>query len=449
MTTQPATPSASSATWGRLTAFFAPLALQTATQGMTHTIVAMVASRGEGGIVNFAGLSQAYKVMFFLGSMGAGLMTAGLVFGKSREEYRTFVRVCATVIGVILGIHLLMNIPAAAHMLFGRIIGLTPAIEEPALVTFRAIVPLQVLFLMRTPFFSLLVVNRATGRAYFATLGRVILTVLLAIVFVRMNLVGVEWAVVCMTIPVALELSGLILLALPFLRKLPAYTGSRLPSPGEIAGFSYMFSLSKVLIALSDWILAAFIARAEEPERMLSAYSVVSALAGPVAFAATRIQAVYVSFADSADDRSRRVLRRFTVAAGLGLGSLPLLLILPGMMPIYYGILQKVPASEMGLVVTASLGFFPFPLLVALRSAMEGRAAEMRRPATALTGNAVYVAFATTTAFCALALDMPGNLIGQTGLVAGNAFAALTIYMLVGGRYMRAIRESVDSLWFR
>lgn len=443
------TPSASSATWGRLTAFFAPLALQTATQGMTHTIVAMVASRGEGGIVNFAGLSQAYKVMFFLGSMGAGLMTTGLVFGKSREEYRTFVRVCAAVIGSILGIHLLMNIPAAAHLLFGKIIGLPPAVEQPALVTFRAVIPLQVLFLMRTPFFSLLVVNRATGRAYFATLGRVILTVLMALVCVRLGLVGVGWAVVCMSIPVALELTGLIFLAVPFLRKLPPFRGPVLPAPREIAGFSFMFSFSKVLIALSDWILVAFIARAAQPERMLSAYSVVGALAAPVAFAATRIQAVYVSFAESADTRSRQVLRRFTVAAGLILGSIPLLLILPGIIHVYYGILQKVSATEMRLVVTASLGFFPFPLLVALRSAMEGRAAEMRRPATALTGNAVYVAFATITAFCALALDMPGNLIGQTGLVVGNAFAALTIYMLVGGRYMRAIRGSVDSLWFR
>ena len=70
--------------------FFAPLALQAASQGLTYPLVAMVASRGPGGPLNLAGLAQSNTLMYMLGTFGFGLVTAGMVFGRTRKGYRQF-----------------------------------------------------------------------------------------------------------------------------------------------------------------------------------------------------------------------------------------------------------------------------------------------------------------------------------------------------------------------
>ena len=50
-----------------LTRFFVPLALQATAQAFSHPLVAMVASRGHGGPLNLAGMTQSGNVMFFMG----------------------------------------------------------------------------------------------------------------------------------------------------------------------------------------------------------------------------------------------------------------------------------------------------------------------------------------------------------------------------------------------
>src|ERR1700690_4265665 len=74
----------------RLTAFFIPLALQSASQSLTYPLVAMVASHGPGGTLNLAGVAQSNIVMFLVGAVGAGLVTAGMVYGKSRLGFSRF-----------------------------------------------------------------------------------------------------------------------------------------------------------------------------------------------------------------------------------------------------------------------------------------------------------------------------------------------------------------------
>ena len=72
------------------TRFFAPLALQAASQGLTYPLVAMVASRGPGGPLNLAGLAQSNTLMYMLGTFGFGLVTAGMVFGRTQRGYHQF-----------------------------------------------------------------------------------------------------------------------------------------------------------------------------------------------------------------------------------------------------------------------------------------------------------------------------------------------------------------------
>jgi len=73
----------------RLTVFFLPLALQAASQSLSYPLVAMVAAHGEGGALNLAGVAQSNIIMFMVGTLGAGLVTAGMVFARTRKASRT------------------------------------------------------------------------------------------------------------------------------------------------------------------------------------------------------------------------------------------------------------------------------------------------------------------------------------------------------------------------
>ena len=88
---------------------------------------------------------------------------------------------------------------------FDSLIGLPPSIEHPAQVTLISCIPLQFLFFFRIPYFVVMYVGKATGKASVATIARIILTALLSPLFCMLGLVGPIWAVVCLTIPVALE----------------------------------------------------------------------------------------------------------------------------------------------------------------------------------------------------------------------------------------------------
>ncbi len=73
-----------SRTTSQLARFFVPLAVQSSSQGLTYPLVAMVASRGEGGPLNLAGLAQSNTLMFMLGTLGFGLIATGMVYGQIR-----------------------------------------------------------------------------------------------------------------------------------------------------------------------------------------------------------------------------------------------------------------------------------------------------------------------------------------------------------------------------
>jgi len=188
-----------------LTRFFAPLAIQAMSQSLCYPLVAMVASRGPGGPLNLAGLAQSNTVMFFLGMIGINLVTSGMVHAKTREGYQNFYRVSLSIGLTVSSIQALLCIPALAHLLFSQIIGLPPSIETPARVTLLVSIPLQFLFFSRVPYFVVMYNGRATGKASLATIGRIILTALLSPLFCTIGLVGPLWAVICLTLPVALE----------------------------------------------------------------------------------------------------------------------------------------------------------------------------------------------------------------------------------------------------
>jgi hypothetical protein len=326
--------------------------------------------------------------------------------------------------------------PTLAHWLFGKIISLPPAIEQPARITFLVSIPLQFLFFLRIPYFVVMYIGKATGKASLATIGRIILTALLSPLFCFLGLVGPVWAVVCLTIPVALEVLISRMLAGPFLNALKS-SPAKPPGAREIFWFNLPLSVGGYFLSVSAIILAGFIARAPDPDRILPVYYLALGLANPMAFAATRIQTIVLAFPPRSGS-DRRTLY-FALAAGLVLGILPLGFSLPGLIEFYYVKLQMLNPQDLQLVRMTAVSLIFFPFSVAIRAQSEGLAAWQKKPLTVLAGQALFMATIITTGFTLLHMGVPGHLIGPVGLTLGSLMSSATMRIFLNRAKERAI----------
>lgn len=416
----------------QLARFFAPLALQSASQGLTYPLVAMVASRGEGGPLNLAGLAQSNTIMFLLGTTGFGLVATGMVFGKHREGFERFKSVTFRLAAAVVAMQLILCIPFVAKMLFEKLIGLPPSIAHPAHITLLACAPLQFLFFLRIPYQVSMYNSLASGRASLATVMRILLTAGMAPGFCALGAVGPVWAVVNLSLPVALEVWLSALFAAPFIKDLEP-DGAPPPSRKTLAMFNLPISISGYLLTLSAILLGAFIARAPNPEHMLPAYYLALGLATPVAFGATRLQEVVLTF-HTPVGKDRRTLP-FSFVAGAVLGLLPLLFTLPGLAEFYYVRLQNLVLADLPLVRATAFSLVLFPLCVAIRAQGEGLCSYAKKPMAITVGQAAYLLTVAGTGGLSLWMGMAGNLIGAVGLCMGNIASTIVVRAMLN--YMK------------
>ncbi|MEJ2283705.1 MAG: hypothetical protein P8X85_08950 [Desulfobacterales bacterium] len=419
-----------------LVRFFVPLAIQAASQALCYPLVAMVASRGPGGPLNLAGLAQANIVMFFFGMFAISFVTTGMVFAKTREGYRKFRQVTLVTGLAVIIIQATLCIPLPAHFIFAGLIGLPPSIEQPARITFLVSIPLQFLFFLRIPNFVVMYIGKSTGKASLATIGRIALTAILSPLFCALGLVGPVWAVVCLTIPVAVEVVASRILAIPFLRSLESSAESP-PRAREIFWFTLPLSIGGYFLSVSAIILAGFIARAADPGRILPVYYLALGLANPMAFAATRIQTIVLAFPPQSHG-DRRTLH-FALAAGFVLGFVPLIFALPGLIEFYYVKLQKLSLQDLQLVRLTAISLIFFPFAVAIRAQSEGLAAWQKKPLAVLTGHAFFMATIITSGFSLLKVGVPGHLIGPAGLTLGSLMSSAAMRLFLRWAKERAV----------
>jgi len=412
----------------RLTAYFVPLALQAASQSLSYPLIAMVASHGPGGTLNLAGVAQSNILMFLVGTMSAGLVTAGMVFARTRIGFARFVAINNLLSFATALVQGALCIPVVAHAVFGTLLGLPASIETPAEQAFPLTILLNLLFNARNPYQVLLYNNGASGRASLATFVRIGVTAALSPVFCSLGLVGPRWAMVCQTIPVALEVFVSWHYSRPFAAAL-ADDHRPPPSRREILLFTLPLSLGGSLIALSGMILGAVIARSGEPERMLPAYYLAAGLAAPAAYAASRVENVVISFPPRSREDSSTL--RFSVAAGAIVSFIPLVFLLPGLSHWYYVTVQRLPPGDLSLVYTTALLFVGFPITVALRYHREGLAALSHRTPTILAGDIAYLAALAVSASVCLALKVPGNIIGPVAVATSNLSSLGTLVLLL------------------
>jgi hypothetical protein len=412
----------------QLTGFFIPLAIQATSQALSYPLVAMVASRGPGGPLNLAGLAQSTTIMVFLGIFGLTYVTTGMVYAASREGYFRFRNVVlVTGLGVII-FQAVLSIPALADLLFGRLIGLPPSIEAPAKLSLLASIPVQFLFFLRTPYLVIMYIHKATAKASIATIGRIAITAILAPIFSNAGLVGPVWAVVCLTLPVALECLVAKYYADPIIKTLQP---SEAETPRAIDMFMFNLPLSAggYLLSASAIIMGAFIARAPDPERILPICYLALGLANPVAYAATRVQTTVLAFPPSYPKDP--LTFRFAIAAGLCLGLLPLIFILPGLIQIYYVTLQKLDPADLALVRITAIALVFYPLSVAIRAQSEGLAAWSKKPTTIMAGHSVFLMAMIISGYILLWSGAPGYVICAVGLSLGSLSSSTTMRILM------------------
>jgi hypothetical protein len=412
----------------KLTRLFVPLAIQAASQALCYPLVAMVASRGPGGPLNLAGLAQSNTVMFFLGMFATSYVTTGMVFAKTAEGYQKF-RFATLLTGLfVITVQAILCLHPLSHLLFGRLIGLPPSIEQPAQITLLVSIPLQYFFFLRIPYFVVMYNGKSTGKASLATIARIALTAMLSPLFCVLGLVGPVWAVVCLTIPVAIEALTSRMFAGAFLKSLkPSPTGPA--SAREIFFFNLPLSIGGYFLSAAAIVLAGFIARAAAPERVLPVYYLCLGLANPVAFAATRLQTIVLIFAPQS--RKDRQTFRFSLSAGVILGILPLIFILPGVVEFYYVRLQNLSPEDLQLVRITALSLVFYPLSVAIRAQSEGLAAWFKKPLTVLTGHTLFLVTIVVSGITLLFLDIPGYLIGAVGLTLGSLASSATMRLVL------------------
>jgi hypothetical protein len=414
--------------YGALFRLYIPLAIQAASQALTYPLVASIAAHGEGGPLNLAGMAQAMAVMGMVGMLGAGLVTTGMVYGRTRAGYARFRQVNWLFTAIVVALMALLSIPPLAHLWFGTILGLPPSIEKPAYQAMVASLLLQTLFFLRNPYQVILYNYGATTLASAATITRIVGTVLLVPVFIVFGLVGPVWAVVAQAIAIGFEVILSWYFARPYLRSLPSVNEAP-PTHRELIAFTLPLSAGSLFLNVSGVLIAWAIARAPDPERMMQAYYLAAGLAGPAAFAASRVQTVVLTVLPRLT--SARTLKVFTALVGLLTGFVPLLFILPGAAEVYYLAIQRCPEALLPLVRLTALSLLLHPLTLAIRGYLEGMAAFFKQPVAILVGHIVYFVALAAVALAGMGLSVPGNLLPAFAFLAANIAAALTMRYLL------------------
>jgi hypothetical protein len=328
----------------------------------------------------------------------------------------------------IAAIHGFFTLPGPAHFLFGVLIGLPPGIEAPATIGFLAGLPLSVLFMFRTRYYIILFSRRASGRSSIASVLRVLLTIALAPLFVRLGLVGPVWAYVCLSIPVALETILLRAFSVGYIRALPD-TSAAPPSLAKLFVFSFPLSLSSTLMVAASTVLAAFIARSPQPELVLPVYYLLTGVVNPLSAAMSSMQRVVLAFAPGSIRRGSSF--RFALIVGVVAGLLPLVFMVPPLTRAYFIELQNMSPSMLPLLRLMAVLFVPHPFLVGLRSQIEGTASYLRKSRYILASYGGYLLAIGVVGTLGLRLGVPGCLIGPGGLMAANLSAmGITILLL-------------------
>ena len=430
-------------TQGRMLRFFIPLAVQSASQSLSFLLVASIVAHGRLQEQELAAYAQGQSIIWILGSIGGGLITTCMVFGRSRTGMANYLRLNTFLMAAAVALELLCCVPPLDGVVFGGLLGLAGEKAWIARRTLLFCIPMQATFFLRNPYLAQLLVEKRSGAANLATLARVGLALALAPLMIRLGLVGHAWGALAITLPLVAETWLTRRFALPGMRALVDAPGAETASVGEQLRFTMPLSFGGLMISATMLGTAYFLGHAPDAASALPVHYVVTGLFNPVSFAALRMQSVTIAFPPGEDGVDRRAPGAFAALVGAAMCLILLVPQIPAFARLYFVRVQNLPPELVGYARAALAIAAPIPLMQALKGHGEGLAALRRRPNAILTDQAVYAAvYVGVLSTVTSGRLLPGPVTGILGITLAIAasLAALRV-ALVANDYERRLAD--------
>ena len=428
---------------GRVTRFYVPLLLQAFSQSLSYPLVAGIVTHGAQGINALTAFSQGLMIMFMIGAIGGGLITTGMVFAKTWYGYVAYRRLNSLMMWGLLALQCVPVLPPFDSWIFEGFFNLPPDLAEVSRWTLLFGSVMNAGFFIRNVPMVVLFNNLESGKANNATVLRIAVTLVFAVVFPRAGLVGPAWGLFALSFGVWVEMLVTWLYARPFVAALP-----NRPKDGEIATADLPVSLSSLLVeqfrftmplalggfllACAPVIVAAFVSRSADAADMLAIHYVTIGIANPVAFAALRLQTVAVKFVPEYPGDRRLLV--YSVVAGLLLGVIPLAFATPWLGDWYFGTFQNVPQRILGTAKLA-IGIYSLICVIhAVRARIEGIAAAMKRPRAVMWGQIANTVSLFLVCAALLPFGCPGWIIAISAIFVAPVCVTAVVYAALGGQ---------------
>ena len=387
----------------RILLFYLPLVVLAVSQSLTYPLVGSIVSHGPLGDQEFTSYAIGQQVLFLIGSLGFGLITTGMMFGKSMAGLRNFLKMnqCIALTSALL--QLIVCLPGVDQLVFGNILGLEGETLRIARKSLFFCIPLQYIFFVRNPYLSILYNAKRSGLTNYATLVRIALAVFFAWLFPKIGWVGWGWGVIANTIPAYLETGLTWYLARPFIRALPETIAEDPPAPcRRQLAYTIPLTAGGLLLSASTFMISVFFARTASPALFLPVHLFVVGIVNPVSFSALRMQTVTVAFRPSTWAERRRIIE-FAVCVGVVLAFVPLLFSsLHEAAHWYFCSVQSLPEWSLWMARRTMALAAIFPIIFAMRGFTEGSAAIRYRTDAVMHGQTAYFLALVGTLFLCL-----------------------------------------------
>ena len=422
----------------RVTRFYVPLLLQGFSQSLSYPLVAGIVTHGAYGVNALTAFSQGLMIMFMIGSLGAGLITTGLVFAKTWFGYVSFKRLNAIMMGALLALQCLPLVPPLDTWIFEGFFSLPSELAKISREILLGGVVMNAGFFLRNVSMVVLFNKLESAKANNATLLRLFVTMGFSYVFPRCGLVGHWWGLFALTAGVWLETFVTWWYARPYVEELRGRSVAEIPDCAisvasltlEQFRYTLPLSLGGFLLATSPLAIAAFIARTANAADMLAIHYVTLGVANPVAYGAIKFQTVSVKFLpEYAGDR--RTLW-YAIASGAVLGIIPLIFSTPIVGNWYFGVFQNVPERILGTTRLAIGIYSAIAIIQAVRSRIEGIAAANKCPKAVMAGQIAYTIALVIVCAIMVPFGFAGWQVAVTSIFIAPICVTATVYAILG-----------------
>lgn len=413
-------------TFRKLTAFFIPLAIQGMSMSLTYPLVGSVVSHGTYGPDEYAVFAQAQVVMFLVGSIGTGLVTTGLVFAQSKTGLNNYMRLVFLLGGTAAAMQLICCLPPFDSIIFGRLYHLEGGLFNVGRYVLLACIPLNFLFITRSPALMILFKEKRSDKATFATFFRIGLTWIGSVLFVKLGWVGWINGAILSTVTVLIESSLFYCFAKPFMNRIVDTKDNEKASVWHQCRFTIPLSLGGTMLHISALMIGIFLSLTDNPEVSRAIHYIAMGIVNPLGAATLRMQTVTITFPPKEYGFGR--IQIFAIAAGFLVSTISMLLQIPAIARWYFCDVQNLQPDQVRMAMTVVLIVAFTPLIQCLRGHAEGLAALRRRPNATLSGNIGYLATLVTVFFLLVHFHVvPGYMSGAISIVLSQIAAFVII----------------------